>query len=83
MTEREHAIANALYMAIPEEFFRVTGTQPFDATEFLDEVTDALAPRVVAALEAAYRFNPYDRNTAAVLAALRGDTLSGVSEGAK
>lgn len=36
-----------------------------------DEVADKLAPRVGAALAAAWRFNPYDRNVGAVLAALR------------
>lgn len=37
-----------------------------------EDIAHDVAIRVSDAIAAAYRFNPYDRNTAGVLAALRG-----------
>lgn len=64
VTEFEQAVAEALWQRVPA----VSGPGPS-----LEEIVkEWLAPRVAAAIEAAGRFNPYDKNRAGVLAALRG-----------
>lgn len=61
------AVADALEPTISRSMY-------MEATP--EEIAQDVALLVMDALTAAYRFNPYDRNTAGVLAALRGPFYS-------